>query len=76
MEETNIFKMDNQIRHRDTLDVDVIILNVQYETNEYVKLKILYYNRTHKELITRTPEIVKIKTKDKHKWSLVKRHDF
>ena len=72
----NIFKGSNMIRHRDTLDVDLAILHVQYDTESYVKLKILYYNRNYDRLIDLRPQIVKIKTSDKHKWSLVKKHAY
>lgn len=46
-DETNVFKGGNMIRHEAILDVDIAILNIQYETDSYIKLKILYFNRNY-----------------------------
>lgn len=64
------------IRHKDTFDMDLAILNVQYETDEYIKLKILYCNRNNNSLFDMRPAIVRIKAFDRDKWSYVGQHRY
>jgi len=75
-ESKNPFKGGNMIRHRDTLDMDIAILNVEYETDDYIKLKILYCNRNNNTLFDMKNYKVTIKASDKHKWRFVKKHSY
>lgn len=73
---SGVFKGGNMIRHRDTFDMDLAILNVRYETDEYIKLKILYCNRNNNSLFDMRPDAVRIKASDKDKWSCVGQHRY
>lgn len=75
-ENSNVFKGGNMIRHSATLDMDLAILNIQYETDEYIKLKILYCNRNNNSLFDMKPDVVRIKASDKVKWCCVGRHRY
>lgn len=74
--EPNVFKGGHMIRHRDTLDIDLAILNVHCETDSYIKLKVLYFNRNYQQVVDLKSTVVKIKASDKHKWSFVKKHHY
>ena len=75
-ENSEVFKGGNMIRHRDTLDMDLAVLNVHYETDDYIKVKILYCNRNNNSLFDMRPRIVRIKASDKHKWTCVGQHRY
>ena len=72
--QNSVFKKGNMIRHSATFDLDLAIINVEYETKEYIKLKILYFNRNYNQLIDYKPDVVKIKASEKSKWSFVRKH--
>jgi hypothetical protein len=76
MDDNDIFKGGHQVRHKDTLDIDLVILNVQYRTDKYIKLKILYFNRNWNGFVDLRPQIVTIKAEDQPRWSLVGRHAY
>ena len=67
-----MFVKGHRYRHKDCLDVDVIVTKVIVsESPEYVKANVLYWHRTLAKVMIPEIEEVKIKTEDFKNWEMV-----
>jgi hypothetical protein len=58
-------------RHRNCLDIDILVLKIQFQHSDYVMAKVKYWNRHYKVFSWADPETVKILRSDFSKWTLV-----
>lgn len=58
-------------RHKNCLDMDLVVLKIPYHGSEYYKLRVLYQNRHNGILYNYNPETIKIYKKDFKNWSWV-----
>lgn len=61
-------KPGNIIRHNHCLDTDLVIVKVVTATSEFVRLRVLYWNRHYKTIMDETPETIIIYKKDFNGW--------
>ena len=67
----DMFRTNERWRHRNCLDIDIIIQKVIYRDIDRMKLKVLYWNRHGGYLILPKADNIEIKTQDFKNWSLV-----
>lgn len=66
-----MFRPFEKWRHRNCIDIDIIVQKVTYQGLKYFKVKVLYFNRHYKDIIFSKPDTVKINREDFNNWSLV-----
>lgn len=69
------FEKDGRYRHRDTLDIDMQVVEVLKRSPLGTKLSVLYFNRHWKKgefLIDYRPEIVVVKSEDYAHWERIR----
>jgi hypothetical protein len=71
MSESNFFKVASRYRHRDCLDVDIVVTYIHKVGYYGSDIDVLYYNRNYNDLAQGGTEQVFIKKEDYPNWSLV-----
>lgn len=58
-------------RHVKSKDVDLIFLSLISETPDYIKVKVMFFNRNYNILLDTTPDVVTIQRKHFKNWKEV-----
>ena len=66
-----IFKKGDRIRHRDCLDIDLIIVKTVADDINSSYLEVYYYNRFYRAIVILKTEIVEIEKEHLDNWLLI-----
>jgi hypothetical protein len=64
-----MFRRHEKYRHRNCLDIDIVVLNRQYQGREYFKLKVKYVAQRNEDFIFEY-DTIRIYRKDFKHWIL------
>lgn len=67
-----MFKRFRKFRHRNCLDIDIIVKDILSENEEFISLKVWYWNRNYNSLATIKIDKVTVKKKDFKNWSQIR----